>query len=439
MKRLAPCSGEIRIWRFEMKRTQTLSEERKISSGAGPIAVGLMGNLRRYFICLCPQFVSDSLSTPHIQRRFGLERIGLLAIAAFFVVTGSLQAEPIAGKPPLTVVSWGGAYTRSQMQAFIKPYRQMQNRWVNVEDYNGGLAQIRAQVRSLNVKWDVVDIEIANAIRLCREGLLEKIDHAVLGKSAVEDFYPVALQDCAVGENIYATVIAYNPDQLSAKKPSTLADFFDVDRFPGARGLRNSPIGNLEWALLADGVPADQIYRVLSTESGVDRAFNSLDRIKENIVWWEEGSQPAELLRNRKVVMTSAWSGRIFNAIKDRNADLAIVWDGQIWDMDMWVIPKGTSNLNEALDFIVFASDPKRMAVQADHIAYAPVRRSAMNFVDESVRKYLPTAKENARNVLRIGYEWWATDGHVTGMEERFARWRHEKPWRYNFQPLDGN
>jgi putative spermidine/putrescine transport system substrate-binding protein len=398
-----------------------------------------MGALQRYFICFCQQFVSDCRGIPHIRKKFGLERIGLLAIAALFAVTGSLQAEPIAGKPPLTVVSWGGAYTKSQMLAFIDPYRQMKSRWVNVENYNGGLAQIRAQVRSLNVKWDVVDMEIANAIRGCSEGLLERIDHSALGSAALADFYPQALQDCAVGENIYATVIAYNPDQLSADKPTALADFFDVERFPGARGLRNSPVGNLEWALMADGVPADQIYRVLSTESGINRAFAVLDRIKGNIMWWEEGSQPVELLLDRKVAMTSAWSGRIFNAIKNRNADLAIVWDGQIWDMDVWVITKGTANLNEALDFIVFASDLKRMAVQANHIAYAPVRKSAMAFVDDSVRRYLPTAKENTRNVLRIDYKWWATSAQATAMEARFARWRNEKPWHYNFQRYDGN
>jgi putative spermidine/putrescine transport system substrate-binding protein len=420
-----------------MERTQPFSEEGKISSGTGLGAGGLLGTLRRHFICLCQQFVSDCLSIPHIRKRSGLKRIGWLAIAIFFVVTGPLQAEPIECKPPLTVVSWGGAYTKSQMLAFVDPYRQMKKRWVNVENYNGGLAQIRGQVRSLNVKWDVVDMEIANAIRGCREGLLEKIDHSVLGRSAVEDFYPETLQDCAVGENIYATVIAYNPDQLLAEKPSKLADFFDVERFPGARGLRNSPVGNLEWALMADGVPADQIYQVLSTDSGVDRAFKALDRIKENIVWWEEGSQPVDLLLNKKVVMTSAWSGRIFNAVKEGGENLAIVWDGQIWDIEVWVISKGTANLEEALHFITFASEPKRMAVQANRIAYAPARKSAMAFVDASVRKYLPTAKENARNVLRIDYKWWAANAQA--LEERFAQWRATQPWHYNFNRRDGN
>jgi putative spermidine/putrescine transport system substrate-binding protein len=374
----------------------------------------------------------------HILKKFRLERIGLFAIVIFFVFTGSLQAEPIAGKPPLTVVSRGvGSYTKSQMLAFVNPYREMKNRWVNVEYYNGGLAQIRAQVGSLNVKWDVVEIEIADAIRACKEGLLEKIDHAVLGRSAVDDFYPEALQDCAVGENIYATVVAYNADQLAAEKPSALVDFFDLERFPGARGLRNSPVVNLEWALMADGVPVDQLYQVLSTDSGVNRAFKVLDRIKENILWWEEGSQPLELLRNRKVVMTSAYSGGILDAIKKRNEDLAIVWDGQVRDAEVWVIPKGTANLKEALDFIVFASDPKRMAVHAELNAYAPVRKSAMAFIDDSVRKYLPTAKENVGNALRMGYKWWTTHKQAIEIKARFEQWRVEKPWRYNFNPPD--
>ncbi len=417
-----------------MEHTDTFYEERQISRGTRPRPDGLMLNLRLYLICFCQQYVSDCLSISLILKRFRLERIGLFAIVTFFAFIGSLQAEPIAGKPPLTVVSRGaGAYTKSQMLAFVNPYRAMKRRWVNVENYNGGLAQIRAQVSSLNVKWDVVEIEIADAIRACKEGLLEKIDHSVLGRSAINDFYPDALQDCAVGENIYATVIAYNADQLAADKPSALADFFDLKRFPGARGLHNSPVVNLEWALMADGVPFDQVYQVLSTDSGVNRAFKVLDRIKKNIVWWDDPLLPLELLRSKKVVMTLAYSGGILDAIKKRDQDLAIVWDGQVWDMVVWMIPKGTVNIKEALDFIVFASDPKRMAVQANHIAYAPARKSAMAFIDDSVRKYLPTAKKNAGNVLRIDYKWWTTNKKAIQIKARFEKWRVEKPWQYHW------
>jgi putative spermidine/putrescine transport system substrate-binding protein len=296
------------------------------------------------------------------------------------------------------------------------------------------LEQIRTQVRSLNVKWDVVEIEIADAIRACKEGLLEKIDHAVLGKSAVDDFYPEALQDCAVGEIIYATVIAYNPDELAAEKPSSLSDFFNLEKFPGARGMRKSPVVNLEWALMADGVPVDQVYPVLSTDSGVNRAFKVLDRIKKNIVWLEDESlQPLALLRSKKVVMTSAYSGGILDAIKKRNENLAIVWDSRAWDMVVWVIPKGAVNLKEAMDFIVFASDPKRMAAHANYISYAPVRKSAVAYLDDRVRKYLPTTSKNVGNILRIDHKWWITNKKAIEIEARFAQWRVEKPWRYQF------
>ncbi len=99
--------------------------------------------------------------------------------------------------------------------------------------------------------------------------------------------------------------------------------------------------------------------------------------------------QPLVLLRNKKVVMTSAYSGGTLDAIKNRNENLAIVWDSRVLDMVVWVIPKGSVNFKEALDFIVFASDSKRMAAHANQISYAPVRKSAMAYIDDSVRKYL--------------------------------------------------
>jgi putative spermidine/putrescine transport system substrate-binding protein len=131
--------------------------------------------------------------------------------------------------------------------------------------------------------------------------------------------------------------------------------------------------------------------------------------------------------------MTSAYSGGILDAIRNRNEDLAIVWDSRAWDMVVWVIPKGAVNLKEAMDFIVFASDPKRMAAHANYISYAPVRKSAMAFIDDSVRKYLPTTSKNVGNILRIDHKWWITNKQATKIAARFAQWRAEKPWRYQF------
>ena len=53
-------------------------------------------------------------------------------------------------------------------------------------------------------------------------------------------------------------------------KPTTLADFFDTEKFPGKRGLRKSPKANLEMALIADGVAPDEVYATLETDEGVE-------------------------------------------------------------------------------------------------------------------------------------------------------------------------
>ena len=340
----------------------------------------------------------------------------------------------------LTVTSWGGAYTRSQMLAYVIPYEQQTGLTINMERYNGELADVRAQVEAYNVKWDVVDLELGDAIRGCEEGLLEKIDHSTLppapdGTPAAEDFLDGMLPECAVGQVIWSTVVAFDPAQFSDNAPATLADFFDTSQYPGKRGLRRSPKVNLEWALLADGVPADQVYDALSTEQGLQRAFAKLDSIKQDIVWWEAGDAPARLLDNEQVAMTSAFNGRIYAANERRERDFGVIWDGQAWDYDMWAIPKRTpktASLDAAMAFIEFAVASEQIAEQAKYISYGPARRSSMALLDEAVKPHLPTAPENAASALRVDARWWADNQsrlerafeHWIALKEPFETWR---------------
>ena len=153
---------------------------------------------------------------------------------------------------------------------------------------------------------------------------------------------------------MWSTIYAYDDKTIGDKKPTTIADFFDTKTWTGKRGLRKTPKANLEMALLADGVPAADIYQVLGTPEGVDRAFKKLDTLKSNAVWWEAGAQPPQLLADGEVQMTTAYNGRIFNAIASENKPFKIVWDGQIFDLDLFVIPKGTKKKDLALKFIAF-------------------------------------------------------------------------------------
>ena len=56
----------------------------------------------------------------------------------------------------VTVASWGGAYTESQKKAYADTYSDPSS--IVFENYNGGLGEVRAQVESGSVTWDLVDV-----------------------------------------------------------------------------------------------------------------------------------------------------------------------------------------------------------------------------------------------------------------------------------------
>ena len=352
-------------------------------------------------------------------------RAGIICLAAVLLQSGPAAAQTAPHKD-LTVVSWGGSYTRSQMLAYVKPYRQQSGEWVAMETYNGGLDELREQVETENVVWDVVDFELADLIRACREGLLEKIDHGSLppgddGTAASEDFIAGAFTDCGVGQTVWATVVGFDNAAVGSSPPTQLADFFDVQKFPGKRGLRRDPRVVMEWALMADGVVPDQVYAMLETTDGQERAFSVLDRIKTSIVWWQTGDEPVELLESGAVVMTSVWNGRLYRPIAEEGKNFTILWDGQIWDIDSWGIPKGSYNLDKALDFVRFATASKQLAEQTKYISYGPARKSSMALIGDKVKAMLPTAADNMTNALQTDAAWWAT--HHAELSAAFEAW----------------
>jgi putative spermidine/putrescine transport system substrate-binding protein len=262
-------------------------------------------------------------------------------------------------------------------------------------------------------------VDTQTALAACAEGTLETIDWGKLGLDRSK-FIGSDIQDCAVPNILYSTVIAYDTTKL-ADPPTTMDALFDQAKYPGKRALQKSPFVNLEWALMADGVAPEEVYKVLSTPEGVDRAFKKLDTIKKDVIWWESGAQPPQLLADGQVVLATDWNGRFFNAVKVDNKPFKIIWDRQAPDWDWWAVPKGTPKLEEAYRFIAFASDPQRMADQTKYISYGPANKDSSPMVDPAVLSDLPTAPENLKTAFYPDPQFWADKGDE--LRERFNAW----------------
>ena len=344
-----------------------------------------------------------------------------LLASCLLALASGLQAQQT-----LTVVSWDGAYVKSQILGFIRPYEEATGNRVHVVQYNGGIDEIRQQVRAWNVHWDVVDLELFDAIRACNEGLLETVDPATLppapdGTPASEDFYELQQTPCGVGNVVGSTAISYLRDQF-AQPPTRLEDFFDLKNYPGRRGLRKNPMGNLEWALLADGVAAEHVYDILTTDAGLERAFAMLDRLKPHTDWWETGQEAIHLLESGRVVMSSVYSGRVAAAV-DRGQPLDILWDRQVWFYDVWGVPKNSRNPELAMDFLRYATSTNSLANQARYIPYGPMRRSSMALLSADTRQRLPNAEAHLETALELNARWWSE--HLDRIAPRFERWLH--------------
>jgi putative spermidine/putrescine transport system substrate-binding protein len=317
----------------------------------------------------------------------------------------------------LTVVNFGGANANAQKTAYYEPFDKAGLGKVVAVEYNGEQAKIKAMVDTKKVSWDVVEAESPDAARGCEEGLFEKIDWSKVGPKA--DFQPAAVTECGVGIFVWSTVMAYDSSKVKTA-PASWADFWDTRKFVGKRGMRKGARYNLEFALMADGVKPADVYKVLATKEGADRAFRKLGELKPQIQWWEAGAQPPQFLVAGDVILTTAFNGRI-SAAQQEGKPLAVGWYGNIYDLDYWVIPKGTPNKELAYKFIHFASTPEAQAVYAQNIAYGPTNTKALARLGDKVTAKLPTAPANAKDALQFSVKFWADEGEA--LEKRFASW----------------
>ena len=350
---------------------------------------------------------------------------------ASIAMAGAAQAED------MTIVSWGGAYSASQMNAYHKPYMEMNPGLNIINDESGAeaVAKLRAMAEAGNTTWDVVDVVASDAIRLCDEGLAMEIDPDTMlaaapdGTSASEDFGDFLVTPCFIPQIVYSTTFGYRTDMVGDTPPKDVCAVFDLESYPGKRSLEKRPINNMEWALMCDGVARADIYDMLATEEGQARAFAKLDTIKDHVVWWSAGADTPQLLADGEVVIGSTYNGRLFKLIEEDKQPVAMLWDGQVFDLDGWIVPANLSDERKkrALHYLNFATDTQRLADQAKYISYGPARASSAPLVGQhatlgiDMAPHMPNEPSNMSNTLLYNYEFWAD--YRDDIDAKFQTW----------------
>ncbi len=322
--------------------------------------------------------------------------------------------RPAFGETTLTVADPGGPFGPAFRKAFYDPFQKETGiTIVNVAREAEPTAQFKSIVETGAYIWDVCTLTLSARKILEKGDLLEPTG---IKEADAPGMMAEALFPNFVGTDVYSTIFAYRTDKMGDKAPKSWTDFWDVEGFPGRRALRKNPIDTLEQALLADGVPLEELYPL-----DVDRAFASLDKIKPHIaVWWTGGAQSTQLLQSGEVDMISGWNARLQAAI-DGGTPAELVWNQGLYSIEGWGIPKGNPKADAAREFVRFCTKPEQQALYTSELAYGPTNRKAYDSIPAERAKVLPTAPANISQMRIASEDWWSANR--ADMTERFNAW----------------
>ncbi|MBC7634122.1 MAG: extracellular solute-binding protein [Acetobacteraceae bacterium] len=338
-----------------------------------------------------------------------MTRIPSLVLLAMTAMVSVGQARD------LTVVGFGGGFQENARKHLFQGFAASSGQPVKDDVYDGEQARIAAMVKTRDVTWDVVMVEAPEMIRGCEDGLYEKIDWTVVNRAK---FIPNGTATCGAGAVGWGVALFYDKKRIG-DGPMTYAQFWDTKQWPGKRLLRNSAKTTLEIALLADGVSRAELYKILATRVGQDRAFAKLDAIKPDLMWWKSGAQPLQLVGSGDVAFAVGFVGRTARAAQD-GAAYPLLWQTLLFSFDFWTVVKGSPNTPQAMKLIDYMTDAAPLRDLAKDWAVSPATAAVSQ--DPEVRAKNPAmVAEHAEEGMFIDTEFWVQYGD--DLERRFAAW----------------
>lgn len=317
----------------------------------------------------------------------------------------------------LVVCSWGGAIQDAQRKTIFEPFME-ETGCIIEEATEPDPAKIKSMVESGNMEIDVWDVDTDFVPRGIAQDLFEKLDFdgANIQTKGMNEAY---VTDYSVPCETSTLCISWNSDDYSQDNhPTTWADFFDTEKYPGKRTLYTNPMSMFESILLADGVAPEDMYPL-----DVDRAFNFLDKHKDDILkFWESGAESVELVAGGECSLGGVWGGRAITAKAD-GQKIDYEPNQAILASDSFVIGKGSQNQELANAFIAYATSPEVVANYAtEYPGNAPCTTEAYQYMSDDAVKALASNPDTSSSQLFIDVDWWYEN--YDKVYERFQEWK---------------
>jgi putative spermidine/putrescine transport system substrate-binding protein len=342
----------------------------------------------------------------------------LLAAMALLAALVLAFREAWADPSDLMIVTRDHSFQQALQAAYVQPFTALTGTAVQQDVWDGGIDTLRTQAKAADNAWDLVLVDPDELSTGCGEGLFEKLDWSAIGG---KDHYTApAVSDCGVGALIATTVLAWDKDKLPVAP--TWQDFWDVAKYPGKRGLRKGVRGNLEFALLADGVAPADIYRTLSSSDGVERAFRKLDQLKPYVVWWSSDSEAARILASGDVLMTSAPSGQIATMAEHEHKNFGLQFTGSLFELQSWAIMKASPSLRIAQQFLYFAGMPAVELRMLKQSGDAGLAKGLNDGLTAELAAVSPGNPANLAAGLRSDPAFW--HDNLPKLRQRFDTWQ---------------
>ncbi len=344
-----------------------------------------------------------------------LARNLLVAVAVFTPGIAGMPTPAAFGRD-LTVVVHGASDSTAIQQGLVAPFTSATGIPVSVQSWNGTPDALAAGLKQPS-SWDLVQVSAGELQTGCAAGNFEKLDWSRIGGK--DHYLPQAVSDCGVGATLTNLVLAWNRDKFPGNP--TWVDFWDVAKLPAKRGLHRDVVGNLEIALMADGVAPADVYKVLGTSEGVDRAFRKLDQLKPYIVWWDTDADAGKILSTGDVLMTSAPSSEIVQETQASHHNFGLQWTDSLYDVLSWAIVKGTPNLREAEEFLYLAGTPAIEGRLVERFGLGGLAKGANDGLPPSLLAASPTSPANLKSGLQIDAGFW--HDNLAKLRQRFDAW----------------